>query len=415
MTISNKRLHWFCALVTALILTGCAASRPYPYQGQVNQKGQAHGQGTMTYSDGSKYTGGWVDGKRHGRGHITFANGIIYEGQFSNDSVNGRGKSTTPEGKIYEGEWVDFKTTGLGKTLFPSGATYVGSYLDNKFHGHGTFTFPNGDKYVGEWRENSREGEGILTFADGRAPVEGLWKNGQLIGPRRSTQQPLSPDDRTGWIEIFKSSANQYSECTGAQTGWTDCFSVLRTPIGTYTGTFKDGAYNGLGVLAYPLKAESVMWEHFYIGEFSSGGRTGEGVYLEIVELGITQRSGIWKNGELLQSTPVEEFTNPELRDLVDNLVKKLTPKLEASLSQLKKAREEQESRRKEEERERLKEERERLKKQKERERLEERLERERVQRKFQESYGPALEKCELLGFKKGTDKFADCVLRLSR
>jgi hypothetical protein len=192
MTISNKQLHWFCALVTAFILTGCA-SRPAqgqvdpsrPYQGQVNQKGQPNGLGTMTYPGGGTYTGDWVDGKRHGRGRIRFDNGIIYEGQFSNDSVNGHGKATTPDGKTYEGEWVNFKTTGLGKTVFPDGATYVGSYLENKFHGQGTFTFPNGDKYVGEWRENNREGEGIFTFADGRAPMEGVWEGNKFVRAQR--------------------------------------------------------------------------------------------------------------------------------------------------------------------------------------------------------------------------------------
>ena len=245
MTISNKRLHWFCALVTALILTGCAASRPYPYQGQVNQKGQAHGQGTMTYSDGSKYTGGWVDGKRHGRGHITFANGIIYEGQFSNDSVNGRGKSTTPEGKIYEGEWVDFKTTGLGKTLFPGGATYVGSYLDNKFHGHGTYTSPNGDKYVGEWRDNTRRGQGIYTYADGRPPLEGVWEDNKFVraeripdhiagrSPATNSEPQITPD------KASSSDANQ----TGSRTPipGLDAIKAKCAELGFKAGTEKFG------------------------------------------------------------------------------------------------------------------------------------------------------------------------------
>jgi len=34
--------------------------------------GKRNGQGTKTYSDGSKYVGGWKDGKYNGQGTVTF-------------------------------------------------------------------------------------------------------------------------------------------------------------------------------------------------------------------------------------------------------------------------------------------------------------------------------------------------------
>ena len=390
MAKTQKLFFGFLTSIGILMMAGCASTPQTQYEGtpqtryygERNSKGLAHGQGKAFLPSGAIFEGEWKNGKRDGQGIERSANGA------------------------YKGEWKEDKLHGVGTYTWANGDKYVGEWKDGRKEGQGTMTYLTGDKYTGVWNQDKRHGQGVMTFPDGREPLGGIWEN-NILRRQQLNSKTMGLEDRKYWVEISRL-LTSYPECTGAQTGWTDCFSIIRTSGETYTGTFRDGVYGGLGILAFPIEMQDVAWEDLYIGEFANGQRTGSGLYLAIVGEKLVQRAGIWRDGHLHQPISLEEFTNPELRNLVDNLVKKLTPKLEASLSQLKKAREEQEARRKEEERERLK-------KQKERERLEERLERERVQRKFQESYGPALEKCELLGFKKGTDKFADCVLRLSR
>ena len=44
-----------------------------------------NGYGTYTEADGSKYVGGWKDGKQHGQGTYTYANGDKYVGEFKDN------------------------------------------------------------------------------------------------------------------------------------------------------------------------------------------------------------------------------------------------------------------------------------------------------------------------------------------
>ena len=50
------------------------------YTGERNSSGERHGQGIMTYVDGSKYTGEWQDGEMHGQGAMTYAGGRTFTG-----------------------------------------------------------------------------------------------------------------------------------------------------------------------------------------------------------------------------------------------------------------------------------------------------------------------------------------------
>jgi len=60
-------------LLPLLILTlflGAYASR-IQYEGERNEKGEYHGQGTLTYPNGVKYVGEFKDGKEHGQETFT--------------------------------------------------------------------------------------------------------------------------------------------------------------------------------------------------------------------------------------------------------------------------------------------------------------------------------------------------------
>ena len=51
---------------------------------------------TMSYDNGDKYTGNFVDGIRSGQGTYTWANGTVYTGEFANGSPSGNGDYTYP-------------------------------------------------------------------------------------------------------------------------------------------------------------------------------------------------------------------------------------------------------------------------------------------------------------------------------
>lgn len=94
------------------------------------------GQGTYTWSDGSKYVGSWKNDKEHGEG--TF---------------------TRSDGRKYVGSWKDGKFDGQGTYTWPDGSKYVGMFKDGKFDGQGTLTLPDGSKYVGSWKDGKRHEE----------------------------------------------------------------------------------------------------------------------------------------------------------------------------------------------------------------------------------------------------------------
>ena len=83
------------------------------YDGEVNIKGQRHGQGTLTYPSGSMYIGYWVENKKHGVGRFVSACGNVYEGEWKDDERSGQGKLLSSDGAIiYEGTWMSDKMHG---------------------------------------------------------------------------------------------------------------------------------------------------------------------------------------------------------------------------------------------------------------------------------------------------------------
>ena len=79
-------------LIVAPVLVGCSTS-----------------QGTMTFADGTTYTGEFKDGKFHGQGTYTFLDGTTYTGAFKDDQPNGQGTITYANGSKRTGRWKDGK------------------------------------------------------------------------------------------------------------------------------------------------------------------------------------------------------------------------------------------------------------------------------------------------------------------
>ena len=85
-------------LVLALLLSANAYA-------ECIQGNCVNGQGTLTFSDGSKYVGEWKDDKRHGQGTFTSAKGDKYVGEWKDGKTHGQGTRTWSNGKIEEGIW----------------------------------------------------------------------------------------------------------------------------------------------------------------------------------------------------------------------------------------------------------------------------------------------------------------------
>lgn len=72
-----------------------------------------HGKGTLTYSNGNIYCGGFFDGKKFGEGSFTWKQtGVVYTGKWHQDKMHGEGKLKNNDGsvrnlKYYFGEIVD--------------------------------------------------------------------------------------------------------------------------------------------------------------------------------------------------------------------------------------------------------------------------------------------------------------------
>lgn len=160
------------------------------------------GNGVFAYPDGSKYEGGFVNGKFAGQGVFVFPNGDRYEGGFKENYPHGQGTRTYANGNSAEtGEWKEGEfigasltdngksgciegncTDGNGTFVFKEGAArYTGAFKNGQPHGVGACTYANGDHYEGEWEEGAFQGKGTLTLRDATI-ISGYWVAGEYNG-----------------------------------------------------------------------------------------------------------------------------------------------------------------------------------------------------------------------------------------
>lgn len=152
---------------------------------------------TVTYSDGSSYSGEMKGLLKSGKGRMDYGNGDIYEGQWDGDLMNGTGKYSFNNGDVYEGEFKNSKKDGHGVYTYHNGSvfegnfseglrqgegtmksvvngelnafdTYVGTYDKEKKSGHGVYTWANGDSYEGEYKDDVCSGHGVMRWANGQ-------------------------------------------------------------------------------------------------------------------------------------------------------------------------------------------------------------------------------------------------------
>lgn len=140
---------------------------------------------TVTYTDGDKYEGSFVNDKYEGKGKYTFANGNVYDGDWKDGKRTGKGTMTYSDGK-YEGNWKSDIRTGKGKYTWNEGAIYDGEWKEDKITGYGKKTWTNGDEYLGNFLDGYLHGYGVYSSKSGHlnncpecVKYDGQWINGK--------------------------------------------------------------------------------------------------------------------------------------------------------------------------------------------------------------------------------------------
>ena len=136
------------------------------------------------------------------------------------------------------------------------GHKYVGEFRDDKYHGQGTYTFADGSKYVGGYRDGKLTGQGTATLATGEKYVGEFW-DGKSHGQGTYT-----------WPDGSK-----------------------------YVGEFRDGKSHGQGTHTWADGSK-------YVGEWRDDKYHGQGILYNVN--GTVQESGMWRDGELLQSFAID-------------------------------------------------------------------------------------------------------------
>lgn len=144
-----------------------ASGVPGPDSAAGGDVGNSAGHQTMSYDDGSTYTGHIVDGKRTGHGSWQSRTGQ-YDGQWKADAQHGHGRQTWSDGRVFDGQFEFGRFSGHGKMVWHTQKglmVYDGEYREDLKHGHGMFTWADGRSYDGEWLTGKRHGRGTYVNA----------------------------------------------------------------------------------------------------------------------------------------------------------------------------------------------------------------------------------------------------------
>lgn len=110
----------------------------------------------------------------------------------SDGKVYNKSRKIYPNNDTYDGEFVGNKKQGYGKLITNDGSNYTGYFENDMFHGKGkkiwgSFINKLGENvknktYEGEWNKNHFDGKGILSYGDNQGNYIGYFKNGIYDG-----------------------------------------------------------------------------------------------------------------------------------------------------------------------------------------------------------------------------------------
>ena len=221
--------------------------------------GEQSNQMRLELNDGSVYVGQHDDDLNcHGQGHMTYKNGTCYEGEWK-DGWFEKGIITYPDNSVFKGSMKKLEFDGYGYMRYSDGSIYTGNWEEGGQHGQGTMTYADGSSYDGEWKEGEKHGRGRIVFFDGSS-FEGAWENGKIKG--QGTLKFTDGSYREGeWKEDYLSG---FLSVSGIG-------KIVYPNGGIYEGELDDNKRNGYGTMTYANRS-------VYKGEWSYDKQHGQGI-----------------------------------------------------------------------------------------------------------------------------------------
>jgi len=181
-----------------------------------NDKNFIVGNGSPSQRDGQEgvitwqYTGMAAMGKKVGPGKITWSDGAKFKGFFIDDLADGNCSFILANGAKYEGGVVAGRFEGLQSKFHLSiGSDYTGDFRDGTMRGQGKYIWPDGKSYEGNWENGIQKGHGIKIYANTGGTVLILF-----IASSMNSYQ--TKKDVNMW-EIGKTVRRTDTECTRAR------------------------------------------------------------------------------------------------------------------------------------------------------------------------------------------------------
>jgi hypothetical protein len=152
----------------------------YGYDGDTDESGKPHGQGTMRWQDGTVYSGDWEHDMMHGKGKMNFAE----------------------KGVVYKGDWKDDKPHGQGTYIWTElGEVYKGSMEKGELHGEGILTTKDG-KYIdykkGQFK-NNKFCDGVVVRRYENKSIMETYKDCDVINTKTIRKEPDFSYDSIYW------------------------------------------------------------------------------------------------------------------------------------------------------------------------------------------------------------------------
>ena len=239
-----------------------------------------HGNGVFKGSSlDYNYDGEYLNGKKHGQGKMTYTNGTIEEGTFENnrfvkaksgcvygDCKNGYGTYEWPGGDKYSGNHKYGKRNGYGTYTWANGDKYAGNLKNNEKHGQGTYTWANGKKVTGEWLYDEYQEEETTTFkptvtpsssysssnsSSSFNPFDNLNINSQIGFISNLSESPFGinyvymPDSYLGFYLAFRSDLGALSP---GEWGLRDKDWLVNDMEAYPTGIYEDGGHDNYAI-----------------------------------------------------------------------------------------------------------------------------------------------------------------------
>ncbi|CRG96346.1 phosphatidylinositol-4-phosphate 5-kinase, putative [Plasmodium gallinaceum] len=161
------------------------------YIGEVNEKNEKNGVGTIITPDQciyigefekdkitgfglyihfsrSKYIGYWKNGKANNYGVFIHPDGTFYKGLWLNDKQSKKGIEYVNNNYVFLGNYEEGEKNGFGAFIWNNESMYIGNIKNNSFFKRGIYFFNRSKIYIGKWRYNCIQGECEIFWLDKR-------------------------------------------------------------------------------------------------------------------------------------------------------------------------------------------------------------------------------------------------------